>query len=620
MKSHRFLKKMDKFIEAGVLEEIDLEFARILENSESSLDEEVLLAAALTSYWYRQGNICLTLSDFAGKKIFKEEERPDFILPDITAPPLEFWKSQLEAAVVVGEPGDFKPLVLDNNDRLYLQKLWHYEQLIGNELLARATDNISGINFKLLKEGLSRYFPSEDLFELNWQQVAAALSVIQRFSVISGGPGTGKTTTVVRILALLAEQSADTGEQLAIALAAPTGKAAARLKESVQQQKQHLPATENIRRAIPERAVTLHQLLGARRGSGEYRYSKDNPLPHDTVVVDEASMVDQMMMAKLLEALLPDSRLILLGDKDQLASVEAGSVFGDICIPKENRYTEMAVRKLREIGIIIPDDSIGKKTGPLTDNITFLGKSYRFDKTSGIGQLAAAVNGQDPDAAMDVLRSSKYSDIRINEIARGEDIEDTLFAELLEHAQTLAEAGDRPTAIDLLHKQVTLCVHRKGYLGSENVNNKVEQLLHRQLNLSRYQKWYVGRPVLITQNNYSLKLRNGDLGIAWGSEENPGVHFKVEGEELRSVNSARLSHFENAYALTVHKSQGSEFERVHIVLPAEPSPILTKELLYTAITRARSQITIWGKQEVLAHGITSSVHRSSGLRERFWED
>lgn len=619
MKKNLFLQKLSQLVEAGVLREIDLEFARILNGPEQAVEDEVLLAAALVSYWYRQGNICLTLSEFAGKQVFEDEGGSEQILPGITAPPAEEWAGKLSASFHVGKPGSFKPLILDDSGRLYLQKLWHYERLIGDDLLARAGDEMAGVNQKLLKEGLSRYFPSEDLFELNLQQVAAALAVLQRFSVISGGPGTGKTTTVVRILALLLEQWADAGKKLSIALAAPTGKAAARLKESVQQQKQSLPASEEIREAVPEKAVTLHQLLGARRGSGEYRYTKDNPLPYEVVVIDEASMIDQTMMAKLLEALLPESRLILLGDKDQLASVEAGSVLGDICMPAENRYTEPAVETLRELGMMIPDDFKKRRTKPLTDNITFLDKSYRFGAKSGIGQLAAAINRQEADRSVDILRSAKYSDVRFKEISKGDDIEDTLFSELLKHAQKLVQSGDRVTAIDLLYKQVALCVHRKGFMGAENVNYQLEQLLRREISLSRYQQWYRGRPVMITKNNYTLKLRNGDLGVVWNETgHNPKVTFKGEGGKFREFNPSRLSQFENAYALTVHKSQGSEFERVHIILPAEPSPILTKELLYTAITRARTEITMWGSFEILKHGITSSVHRSSGLREQFW--
>lgn len=619
MKRNLFLQKLDRLVKAGVLQEIDLEFARILNDSEKTEGNDVLLAAVLASYWYRQGNICLTLSEFAGKQIFEDEGNYEQIFSDITAPPVGEWKDKLTASFHVGKPGSFKPLILDNSGRLYLQKLWHYERLIGDNLLSRAGDKIFGVNQKLLREGLSRYFPSQDLFELNLQQVAAALAVLQRFSVISGGPGTGKTTTVVRILALLLEQSADTGKKLSISLAAPTGKAAARLKESVQQQKQSLPASEEILEGIPERGVTLHQLLGVRRGSGEYRYTKDNPLPYEVVVIDEASMIDQTMMAKLLEALLPESRLILLGDKDQLASVEAGSVLGDICMPAENRFSEPAVKTLRELGMMIPDDFKQKEPKPLTDNITFLDKSYRFGSKSGIGRLAAAINKEEADKAVDILRSAKYSDVRFKKISKGDDMEATLFSELLKHAQKLVQTKDRATAIDLLHKEIALCVHRRGYMGAENINFQLEQLLRRKLSLSRYHQWYRGRPVMITKNNYTLKLRNGDLGIVWNSERsNPEVTFKGEGKQFREFNPSRLSHYENAYALTVHKSQGSEFERVHIILPTEPSPILTKELLYTAITRARTEVTLWGSFEILKHGITTSVHRSSGLREQFW--
>lgn len=624
MSSQELLRKLDVYVDAGILHEIDLEFARALDTDGQPLSDDVMLAAVLASYWYRQGNICLLLKELAGKKVFEREATPDLSLPAVTAPPLGEWLDSLSDTPVTGEPGSFHPLILDGSGRLYLHKRWQYERQIADDLLLKAVRNVDDINDRLLKEGLSRYFPSDDLFELNWQQVAAALSVTHRFSVISGGPGTGKTTTVVRILALLIEQAADRGERLSVALAAPTGKAAARLKESLRQQKSDLPADDDIRQAIPEQAATLHQLLGVRRGSGEFRYSDKNPLPYEVVVVDEASMIDQTMMSKLLAALLPDTRLILLGDKDQLASVEAGSVLGDICRPEKNRYSEAAVRKLQELGIALPPEFIRENRKPLLDNLTFLEKSYRFGSKSGIGQLAKAINRGEAESALEILHSSEYRDVHFEEVIGSTDIEDKLLRELLQHAKKLTQSAGHSEAYELLKKQMTLCVHRRGYLGSANINRRIEQFLRKELSLSRYRPWFSGRPVLVTRNNYTLKLRNGDLGIAWsyqdGDRETSSIYFEGEKDTFRTFNPARLTHFENAYALTVHKSQGSEFDHIHLILPSDSSPVLTKELLYTAITRARKGVTIWGRNEILEGGINKSVQRYSGLQDQLWNE
>lgn len=611
-------QKLKTYVNVGILQEIDLEMARLLADMGGTDEDEITLAVVLTSYSFRQGNVCLSLAEYENKKILAEEVRPDQSVPEIVTPPLDTWRQKLVESPHVGRPDDFKPLIIDDKNRLYLHKLWYYERLIGDKLFTMSNKKISDIEMDVLRDGLERYFPSENLFDLNWQQVAAALSVLQQFSVISGGPGTGKTTTVVRILALLLEQAIQSGKNLSIAMSAPTGKAAARLKESVQQQKHNLPAKEEIRGAIPDLAMTLHQLLGARRAGG-FRYSKDNPLPYDIVVIDEASMVDLTMMAKLLDALPSDTRLILLGDKDQLASVEAGSVLGDICFPDENRYSDSTISVLQNLGLPVPNE-MGEQenTGTLIDNITFLEHSYRFGADSGIGRLAQAINRGDATTAKEILGSEKYSDVQFNELAK-ENILDSLFPELLSHAKELAKSKDHAAAVDRLKKQIVLCVHRRGNLGSEQINTWMEKLLRRELNISKYEQWYAGRPILITRNDYTLKLRNGDLGIVWkGPNQDTAVFFEGEEREFRTINPVRLSHFENAYALTVHKSQGSEFDEVHIILPAESSPILTRELLYTAITRARKKVTLWGNLSVLKDGVEATIRRSSGLRERLW--
>src|SRR5699024_4928099 len=366
-------------------------------------------AACLASYLYRNGNICLPLQAYAGRILFEdgEAERP------LKAPELDCWKERLSESLLVGPPGSFTPLILDSGDRLYLHKLWHYENALAKALLARCRNSEKVVDPQLLTDGLKRLFSHEPEDVPDWQRVAAALAVKHKLTVISGGPGTGKTSTVVRILALLAEQGSARGQLPSVALAAPTGKAAGRLQDAIRSAKQSLPFTGPVRETIPDRALSLRQLLGARRHTSHFKHNKDNPLPQDVVVVDEVSMVDQTLMSRLMEALLEDTTLILLGDKDQLASVEAGAVLGDICMLSSNQFSTKTAGWLKSLSLKLPGDATSSSLEPLTDYVTLLTKSYRFKKDSGIFRLAESVNRGKADEAAALLRSEQYPDIRL---------------------------------------------------------------------------------------------------------------------------------------------------------------------------------------------------------------
>jgi exodeoxyribonuclease V alpha subunit len=597
-----------------VIRDIDLELCRFLRDQHSNLSEGVLLAACLVSYLYGQGDVCLLLEKYASQQVFDEDEATD-----IKAPDLQSWRQSLADSPVVGAPGDFKPLILDKSGRLYLHKLWHYENNLAEHLVKRSHQQSTPVDVDLLRDGLQRLFPASTE-EPDWQKVAAATSVKNRLSIISGGPGTGKTSTVVRVLALLLEQVQKQDQTLNIALTAPTGKAAARLKDSILTSKDEINIGDEIREAIPDEAMTLHQLLGARRHTSRFMHDEENPVPYDVVIVDEASMVDQAMMSKLVNALLKDARLILLGDKDQLASVEAGSVLGDICDPDRNRFSRDMAGWLSELSLKIPEEFSVRQTQSLIDNITLLTKSYRFDEKSGIGQLSSAINAGDEDRSVRILTSDNFTDASISAISNQAELEEQLRDRMTGYFNDIIQSNSIGDALKMFNNFQILSAHRRGPWGVEFLNQLVEKILQQQGFIPKYERWYPGKPVIVNVNDYTLGLYNGDTGVCLADEDGQlSVHFRHE-DSVRSVVPGRLPDHDTAYALTVHKSQGSEFQDVLFILPNSLSKVLSRELVYTAITRARNSITILGNESVFRQCISKKLQRSSGLRDQLWRD
>lgn len=599
--------------EQGIIRDIDLEICRFLEQQHSDISEEVLLAACLVSYHYRQGNVCLLLEDYASQLVFGEVSEVN----NIRAPDLDQWYQKLAESTAVGSEGGFKPLILDANKRLYLHKLWHYENILAEQLLKRSSKQSEEIDFTLLRDGLDRLFsPSSE--RVDWQQVGAVNAVVNKLSIISGGPGTGKTSTVVRVLALLLEQAFHFDMTLNIALVAPTGKAAARLKESIMSARDDLEIAEEIREAIPDKSKTIHQLLGARRHTTALKFDDENPLPHNVVVVDEASMVDQALMSKLMNALLENSRLILLGDKDQLASVEAGSVLGDICGVTHNQYSKEGGKMLNKLALGITNQEIDKNPNPLTDNITLLAKSYRFEGSSGIAQLADSVNDGNPEKAIEVLEEPDLTDVSLTGIPTQSALEEVLKSQVTEYFKNILETGSPDQALQALNSFRILAAHRRGPWGIEYLNRLVEKMLQQERLIPKYSRWYPGKPIIINVNDYTLGLHNGDIGLCLRDKDGElKVYFRHE-DQIRVVAPGRLPEHNTAFALTVHKSQGSEFEKVMFILPSTSSKVLSRELVYTAITRSRTSISIISNKDVLRHAIREKIQRSSGLRDRLW--
>jgi exodeoxyribonuclease V alpha subunit len=598
----------------GNFSDLDLHFARFLNRLAGEESPELFLAAALTSALRREGHVCLNLSSFAGRRIGQGHD--SWICPDA-----EKWAEALRRRPVVGEPGDFRPLILEGT-RLYLYRYWNYEQKLACLLLERAQNREEGIDEGRLREGLARLFDEEQEGGVNWQKLAAFASVWNRLCVISGGPGTGKTFTVAKILALHLEQRK--GEPLRVALSAPTGKAAARLKESIHEAKSRLNCSQEILAAIPEEASTIHRLLGAIPHSPDFRHNAENPLPLDLLVVDESSMVDLALLSKLLQAAPKEAHLILLGDKDQLASVEAGAVLGDICGPGERSSFSPKFSKCyqRITGETLSSNSncAEPEACGMGDSILLLRKSYRFGPKSGIGALSQAVKAGEGDRALGLLQEGGYRDISWKEVPPPEALGGAI-AKSLDGAFPFLKALEPEGAFKGIGVFGLLSPLREGPYGIRALNLLVEAILDRRGDIRKDRPFYHGRPILITRNDYLLRLFNGDVGLILPDARRGGelrAFFSREEGDFRGIPPLRLPEHETAFALTVHKSQGSEFDRVLLILPDRDLPILTRELIYTAITRAREKVEIWGKEEIFRAAVSRRIERTSGLAFRLW--
>jgi exodeoxyribonuclease V alpha subunit len=616
------------FLSQAIFSPLDVHFAGLLTRLNGEDLPELTLAAALVSRSTRQGHICINLRDLG-------EAPPEEDIEGLPRPDVSHWCEKLLASSVVGRPREYKPLVLDQESRLYLYRYWEYQQKLATSLTARMDSPPATVPGDALREQLERLFPPHQTGGPDWQKAAAFAAIRKTFCVISGGPGTGKTTTVARILALLLEQASS--DQLRIALAAPTGKAAARLQEALRKAKEHLACPDRIRQAIPETASTIHRLLGAIRGSPYFRHHARNFLPVDVVVIDEASMVDLALMSKLFQAIPPSARVILLGDRDQLSSVEAGAVLGDICDTGERAfYSNDFAEALADVGFG-KIDSESLSTDPAKkpkDCIIQLRRSYRFGEESGIGLLSQATRNGDADAAIDIFRSGTYNDLSWKELTPaglfGKAIANEIvegFTDYFHSVERLRRYpdGDPATRLrEIFHLMEgfrILCAVREGFCGVSALNALVENIFQEQGVLRKESKWYWGRPVLIGCNDYNLRLFNGDLGIFLPdifSGTDSRVFFPGQEGMFRAFHPLRLPEHETVYAMTVHKSQGSEFNNVLFILPERDSPVLTRELVYTAVTRARQKVSLWSSESTLRASLSRTTRRMSGLSDALW--
>ena len=556
---------------------LDIHFADFIVRIDRSPCDELWWAAALASHSTGRGHTCFNLSELF------EDAAPPLPLKGRKLPRLDViqWRESLQPCDTVGSPGDYTPMVLDSSGRLYLHRCWGYEQLVAAGILSRS--RMPDVNEARLDAALDRYFPLVD-GTADLQRSAARTALTRRFSVISGGPGTGKTATVARILALLLDLEGDSHPE--IVLAAPTGKAAMRLQQSILHAAERLDLPAGIRDRLPTEVSTIHRILGVRARSGGFRHNRDNRLPCGILVVDEASMVDLQLMASLFEALRDDTLVILLGDRNQLASVEAGAVLADIC------------------------DSAGLATVPVTQ----LTKSYRFGDNSGIAALSRLINGGNSAGAVDLLQSGRYQDITWRRLPTGKSFEEAFSTAVREGYTGYTRAASPGDALKALDAFRVLSPLRSGPAGIENLNRLCLNALVSQSKNDRQSFQLL--PVMITGNNYELGLFNGDTGVLMDSDGTAAVWFENPEGGLRHLSRLRLPPCETAFALTVHKSQGSEFDRLLLILPDHLSETLSRELLYTAVTRARCHIEIWGTEEIFRQTVERRTVRKSGLSDQ----
>ena len=534
----------------------------------------------------------------------------------------------LLASGLVGTPAapGALPLVLDDDGRLYLHRYFDFERRLARRLVragAAAAAPVDAATARLLRELFQA--DATPAGGANWQQVAAALALRQRLTVISGGPGTGKTSTVVNLLACLLAQ--DPGCR--IALAAPTGKAAARMTEALRGRAAHLPPA--LRERLPAEASTVHRLLGARPG-GRFAHDAGHPLALDALVVDEASMLDLALATRLLEAVPDTARLILLGDKDQLAAVESGAVFAELSAdPSLSEGTRDALAALCGMAAERLRPPVPARASALQDAVVWFTRNYRFAADSGIGRLAADIRGGRTPAALDWLREGDDAELRWLDDGGAAPGAATLAACRDGHApfldSVLQSPADAAAALQAFGRFSVLCALREGPRGMQAVNEHLTRHARERLaplaavpGGDLRSPWFAGRPVMVLHNDPMLRLFNGDVGLTLPDAAGElKVFFPDAAGGLRAIAPVRMPAHQTAFAMTVHKAQGSEFDRVLLLLPAQRSRVLTRELLYTAVTRARRQVTLAGPAEVLAAAMQAPTRRHSGLLARLRE-
>ncbi len=600
------LARLEDLQGAGMLAPIDLHFAQAVARLSPGSSELLPLLAAMLSRGVRLGHVCVDLRDLEATAMVTDAGRS---LAGLQWPAPQQWQDLARDSAVAGTTG---PIVLEGS-RAYLRRFWDHEVRLSEAFARRARTTPFGLDRVALRRRLDELFPDSGLDGPNWQKIAAAVASRRALSIVTGGPGTGKTTTAVKILVAL--RGANNGPPPRVQLLAPTGKAAARLSEAVVAALDGLAGAESMRQWIPQ-AATIHRALGSIRGSSTaFRHHRDNPLVADVVVVDEASMVDLALMRRLVDAVPESARLILLGDRDQLASVEAGAVLGDICNVGRSWGRSRAARQ--EIAELTGAELAGPEAAPaIADCIVELRHSWRFGVNTPIGRLARAVNDGDGDTVVEILRDPESPEV---ELLAPLPLAQAAVDELvLDRYAAYLEPGLKPASIlDRLDSFRILCAHRRGRRGVIQVNEHVETALAEAGLIDPSGRVYVGRPVLITRNDHAQGLYNGDIGVVAATED--GVRVAFAGPEgVRLLSAARLPPHETVYAMSVHKSQGSEFDSVALVLPEVTSRILSRELLYTALTRARRQVHLVGDPEVIRAAVGRRVIRTSGLRDRLW--
>jgi len=592
----------------------DIEFADWLCHQHDDEAEWFWFVTWCLSYQASQGHVCVDLAQplaFAAM--------PESLFAKL--PTSSQLRASLAGCPLVGAPESATPLVLLESGKLYLRRFYRLERALARQIASRAhvdLDLTDAAVVARITTLLDRLF--DDSPATHGQKLACANAIINQFAIIAGGPGTGKTTTVVRLLAALSELEALPPES--ICLVAPTGKAAMRLSQSIRENRERLIAVSGLGATIPDTASTVHRLLRYSRARKAFHFNRSNPLPVRVVIVDEASMIDVSMMLNLLDAIPAGARVILLGDQYQLSSVDEGSVLAELCGDlSQHTYSAAHDRRLSLLVAQPTGSPVSEDVAPLSDAISVLRFSFRFGGGTELGALARAINAADVDAVFAAFRASTENSPRDPALSLRwlEDSSAMLnaIAEIaLVHAAALLSVHDVAESFRILGQFRLLSATRDGAFGVEALNQLIVSRLNQQMSWQR-RRVYPGLPVIVLENDYDVGLFNGDTGVVVEHEGILMVAFESETVDAlhRFIPMTCLPRWEPAYAMTIHKSQGSEFDRVALVLPPVPLPLLTRELLYTGVTRSRAHVALFATEPVIRHALRVSGLRQSGLAE-----
>ncbi|WP_199611467.1 exodeoxyribonuclease V subunit alpha [Flocculibacter collagenilyticus] len=654
-------------IEYCELRHIDIEFANasleVALLSGQKIDDTVksylVITVALLSLELAEQNVCFNISSINWRNPFNLSVEALNLFTPFIAPDAALEKETSIASInsVLSNPAIALPFVL-HHTQLFLARYWRYETIVAEGLRALA-NKATTFNEQRVKNIIDSLFdktviqnqhitPANNTDEVDWQRVAVAIAAKQQFAVITGGPGTGKTTTVARLLALIATLHPKTNP--VIEIVAPTGKAAVRLTESIKNAKSKLNVDSRTKNCIPDNAKTIHRLLQPQYLSSHFKRDHENPIHADVLVVDEASMIDIALMAKLIQALPAYVHLILLGDQEQLASVEAGCVLADICAPLNGSINSQPLKSIKSApaahlsatqnqwiqkvaGVALPHGNSEKDVchNAIVDSVIALQKSHRFKADSGIGQLAKAVNTNDK-ALLDQVFAANYAELTFY----GQSAKD--YESLIKqcanaykvYLNKMRQKEPIRTVIEAFNTFQLLVAVKEGRFGVNELNDNIEKVLARSGHITANQRFYAGRPIMIQQNDYDMQLFNGDIGLLLPDYENedPNQHkqlkawFIAPDQSLNAYYPSRLPMHDTVFAMTVHKSQGSEFDTVVLALPELKNTIsnkvMSKELVYTGITRAKNHFTLYAGKRVLSNAMARSIKRQSGLIEKLY--
>ncbi len=618
----------DTLIQSGLLNEIDIVFADYICSKQEQETLQLWMLAAMLSYSVNNGDSAFDSESISGCSLAdvfniptpgKESSKQDRERYNTLSEKkfITFNNEELlKYSEVIGFSGDSKPIIFNCN-LFFLNKFDNYENIVANFIKERIQHNKKIAPQMTTK--INDLFPvNSDAYAINWQKVAAILAIKNDFLVISGGPGTGKTTTSGQILTLLLEDDPN----LIINMVAPTGKAADRLSESIRkfktQYQDQLP--DSILGKIPEKAETIHKFLGIAMSTP--KYSEFAPAPTDLLLIDEASMVSLPLYAATFKALKQTCKVILLGDKDQLMAVENGNVLNDITSAEHlNRFSANFAKSIATITDNALTVEIAKDSkNPMEDVAVQLEHSWRFDQNSGIGHLSRLLNSATTATKSDEISSliDRFEDVNLVSInckdALSEYISNLCTTTLNKYTEAV-ESNDIDAVFQQLSQFRILCALNNTPFGVHQINSKIEQELFPDTATATF---YHGQPIMITKNDYRLKLSNGDVGVIFQDLESGELKafFQASDDDFRKLTPSSMDEYTTAFAISIHKSQGSEFNNVYIILPPEKNPILTKELIYTAVTRAKEQCTVIASPKILYHCAITKMHRTSGLQQK----